>query len=352
MGAEHRCDVLPSTALDDRLNSRSLPTHPPTAVTITDQETAPAATTSAADALIQFSGSDATGVAFTCALTSEGTVAAQPTVLSGGSRSQMVPLTLGQPFNCTSPQRLHWLLPGKWRLAVTGADPGGNVAAPVEWAWEVAYPPAGVLYTRFLSGPYGLQPKSGLAFNLTTLDASGAEAQAPQGHECRLQALDGGAGPGADDAGGAYAPCTSPAAVPGDVQDGRYRFYARARGGSGAPGTEAVSDFTVDSVAPVVTFEGGFEGRPCLLCWGGTPAVLCSASPAPHQPPPPSSQLSRGPQSRAGRQLHRLPLHIQRGGQRLLLRHRSRRLWGRAAGRPGRRRFRALHLPRPPVQPD
>ena len=40
------------------------------------------------------------------------------------------------------------------------------------------------------------------------------------------------------------------------LQDGQYRFHARVVGSGAAPGAEAVSGFTVDSVAPVVTIKG------------------------------------------------------------------------------------------------
>ena len=54
------------------------------------------------------------------------------------------------------------------------------------------------------------------------------------------------------------------------LQDGQYRFHARAAGSGTTPGTEAVSGFTIDSVAPTVTITGA-----CLRagCRAGHPSV-------------------------------------------------------------------------------
>lgn len=82
-------------------------------------------------------------------VTRSGTVALQPAIYSGDSKNSLAAVSPGQPFNCTSPVRLHWLLPGTYKFAVVGRDPAGNVAAPVEHSWAVAYA-QGLLYTRFL----------------------------------------------------------------------------------------------------------------------------------------------------------------------------------------------------------
>lgn len=59
-------------------------------------------------------------------------------------------MTLGQAYNCTSPQVLHWLLPGTWAFSVVGADPAGNTAPAQQVEWTVEYAEAAGMYTRFL----------------------------------------------------------------------------------------------------------------------------------------------------------------------------------------------------------
>jgi hypothetical protein len=59
-------------------------------------------------------------------------------------------LTLGEPFNCTSPQLLHWLLPASWSLSVVAADPAGNQAPPQATTWDVVFDDGAGRYTRFL----------------------------------------------------------------------------------------------------------------------------------------------------------------------------------------------------------
>ena len=141
------------------------------------------------------------------------------------------------------------------------------------------------------SGPSGFQPKGNLSFTFTSLDSSGQAAQAASGHECWLESV-------AAVSTASYSPCTTPITLPADIQvrgcfhgwasmcaagrsflrfattalislpmrvlpclplllqDGQYRFHARAVGSGATPGAEAVSVFTVDSVAPVVTIKG------------------------------------------------------------------------------------------------
>lgn len=208
-----------------------------------------------------------------------------------------------------------------------------------------------VVSTAFLppiarcSGPYGLQPKGSHTFNFTTLDASG-QATSAAGHECWLEAVPAGGG-GGGGAAADYKPCSSPvelaadikvrqgsstaaaragctpprcahsggmaapngvapAAPPRPLQDGAYRFHARVAGSSDAGGTEAVAPFSIDSVAPTVTFEGapvqdrgqvGLGRRDAAACRAcrvrllsrsllPTPASRCAVLCLPPLPPP------------------------------------------------------------------
>lgn len=120
------------------------------------------------------------------ALPCSGTVAAQRPVYAGASRMSTVPVSLGQPFNCTSPLPVRWLLPASWKVQVVGVDGAGNAAPPQEASWAVAFA-AGQLYTRFTDGPYGLQPKGNMAFTFSAFDSAGAAAAAPNGFECWLE---------------------------------------------------------------------------------------------------------------------------------------------------------------------
>jgi hypothetical protein len=62
----------------------------------------------------------------------------------------LLQVTLGQPFNCTSPLVLHWLLPAAWSLQVVGQDLANNSADPLKVDWSVEYQAAAAPYTRFL----------------------------------------------------------------------------------------------------------------------------------------------------------------------------------------------------------
>lgn len=46
-------------------------------------------------------------------------------------------MLLGQPFPCTSPLALRWLLPGAWQLEVAGRDAVSHAAAPLRLGWTV-----------------------------------------------------------------------------------------------------------------------------------------------------------------------------------------------------------------------
>lgn len=277
-------------------------------------------------------------------------MAAQPPVYAGAARLDTQAVFLGQPFNCSSPLPVFWILPAAWQLQVVGVDGAGNKAAPQNADWTVAFV-AGQQYTRFLEGPYGRQPKTNLTFTLRAFDSTGAQLPAPGGFECWLESTAGvcgnrergQAGPVAQpgcSAGRApsslrvrlasalaltdlersrpcrYGPPTArrwrsccllplqqpvhparqypgaraqlppacleplicsflaqctPCACAGltcssslsSLQDGDYRFHARLAGVAPSDGTEAVSNLTIDSVAPTVTITGP-QGRP----WG------------------------------------------------------------------------------------
>lgn len=51
------------------------------------------------------------------------------------------------PYNCTSPQTFHWLLPAGWKFTVVGTDAAGNAAPAQVREWAVAFE-AGKQYTR------------------------------------------------------------------------------------------------------------------------------------------------------------------------------------------------------------
>ena len=55
---------------------------------------------------------------------------------AGNLSEQAVPL--GQPFPCSSPLALRWLLPATWQLEVAGRDAVGNTAPPLRLSWMVA----------------------------------------------------------------------------------------------------------------------------------------------------------------------------------------------------------------------
>lgn len=93
--------------------------------------------TSNGSATVEFAGSDATGVRFTCTLSVSEPAALQPQVFTTAANLSAQLVALGQPFNCTSPLALRWLLPGDWRLEVVGWDAAGNAAPPLELSWTV-----------------------------------------------------------------------------------------------------------------------------------------------------------------------------------------------------------------------
>ncbi len=73
----------------------------------------------------------------------------QPGVVAtaGNLSEQAVPL--GQPFPCSSPLTLRWLLPAAWQLEVVGRDAVGNAAPPLRLGWTVALEAGAGLATRF-----------------------------------------------------------------------------------------------------------------------------------------------------------------------------------------------------------
>jgi hypothetical protein len=214
------------------------------------------------------------------------------------------------------------------------------------------------------SGPSGFQPKGNLSFTFTSLDSSGQAAQAASGHECWLESV-------AAVSTASYSPCTTPITLRADIQvrgcfhgwasmcaagrsflrfattalislpmrvlpclplllqDGQYRFHARAVGSGATPGAEAVSVFTVDSVAPVVTIKGACVylsgagqgwASVCHSCrWLTARVSRLLVAPLHHCCPWPR-RCCRGPRGGTQFQLDCCGLCLQRGGLQLLLR--------------------------------
>ena len=210
--------------------------------------------TSNATATFEFNGTDSTGVRFTCTLTARWAPNSgrpvqhthgerpalpslpalpcsnpsplQPAVVTtaGNLSEQAVPL--GQPFPCSSPLTLRWLLPASWQLGVAGQDTTGSAAAPLRLSWRVELESRTGLVPRFTrcgllltagwlcaeqlhclsssvalpfqlpslsapccSGPFGAQLSATLpAFSWLLLDASGQAAPTDAlSFECSLR---------------------------------------------------------------------------------------------------------------------------------------------------------------------
>lgn len=216
------------------------------------------ATTTAAAAKMTFTANDTTAVSFLCRVQLDNASPEQRDVTSGSVVA--VPIKLGQPFNCTSPQTVSWMLPGKWTFAVEATDAAGNTAAPSIATWEVSLDPA-VRYVRLLSGPILKIPKREVNFSMLSLgpDASSYAT------ECALVS-------GTSALPSQWAACTGSVSY-AQPDDGDYTFSARAVGDasvaapstaasqlSSLPPTWAVSRFTIDSTPPTANFTSGPTG--------------------------------------------------------------------------------------------
>ena len=213
------------------------------------------ATTTAAFSKMTFTANDTTTVSFVCTVDLDDASSQQSNVISGSVVA--LPIQLGKPFNCTSPQTVSWMLPGRWKFSVEATDAAGNRAAPSLESWEVSLDPT-VRYVRLLSGPILKIPKREVKFSMTTLGPDAASYPI----ECALVT-------GTASLPSQWSNCTNTVSY-AQPDDGDYTFTARVIGDtslataatvagqlSTLPPTWAVSRFAIDSTPPTANFTSG-----------------------------------------------------------------------------------------------
>jgi len=224
----------------------------PPAITLTTQGIQ--STTSAGTAEFIFSANDATSVALQCMVSVDGASPQQGPVVAGSFTAPQI--NLGKWYNCTTPEYVAWLLPGRWTFSLQGTDAAGNTADPKVVSWTVQYN-QDLKYTRVLEGPILKIPKKEVNYSFAVLpDGAGAAT------ECALAT----GGPSMAQPT-TWKPCTTPVSY-GQPTDGDYSFFARIVGDPSVPSsvsdmpgsfpeTWAVASFSVDSTAPTVTITSG-----------------------------------------------------------------------------------------------
>ena len=221
-------------------------TSPPT---VSLQPSVPSLTT-AATAKMAFSANDTTDVTFSCQLNVANASPQQGSLSSGSTVA--LPVQFGEPFNCTSPQTMAWLLPGQWTFQVEATDAAGNAAPPMMESWQVVLEPPGT-HIRLTAGPILKIPKREVQFSFVTLGGGDVAT------ECSLV-------PGVGTPPSQWTPCPTGSVSYGQPNDGDYTFAARAVGDASVaqpgslPSTWAVSTFNVDSTPPTLNWTAGPTG--------------------------------------------------------------------------------------------
>lgn len=146
---------------------------------------------------------------------------------------------------CTSPWPGPTVTDGNRTFRVRATDPVGNVGAPATFAWVVDTAPPTVTLTAV---PAALSNDSTPTVSFTT--AGGATATA-----CRVDM-------------GAFGSCSSPF-TSAALGDGAHTITVRATDAAGNEGFATTPSFTIDTVAPTVTFTS----LPAALSNDTTPTV-------------------------------------------------------------------------------
>jgi hypothetical protein len=199
-----------------------------------------------------FAANDTTVVSFSCQLNVVNASPQQGSLSSGSTFAEAI--QFNEPFNCTSPQTMAWLLPGQWTFQVEATDAAGNKAPPMTSSWQVAVE-SSITSIRLTAGPILKIPKREVTFSFVTLNSAGGDAAAPS-TECSLV-------PGVGIPPSQWAPCPSGSVSYGQPDDGDYTFAARAVGDASSPqpgslpSTWAVSTFNVDSTPPTLSWTAG-----------------------------------------------------------------------------------------------
>jgi hypothetical protein len=159
---------------------------------------------------------------------------------------------------CTSPRTVTGLTEGRHSFAVRVRDAVGNVdPTPATRSWTVDLSPPN---TTLAGGPSGVEPLASATFTFAANEADSTFA-------CSLD-------------GAPFAPCTSPASFM-TLAQGAHSFAVRATDVAGhVDPTPATRSWTVDTVAPDVTFTAGPAGtsgpRVVFTFTVSEGAVVCS----------------------------------------------------------------------------
>jgi hypothetical protein len=137
--------------------------------------------------------------------------------------------------DCQSPAAYPDLVDGVWTFEVRATDPAGNTGEAAVHAWRI----------DTVAPEVTLDEAPPIATNETGATFSFACDEAECAFTCRLLDPDGGS---------EESSCTSPATF-SDLADGTWTFEVRATDPAGNESQPAVHEWTVDTVAPVVTIE-------------------------------------------------------------------------------------------------
>lgn len=193
----------------------------------------------------------------------------------------------GGPFApCTSPKTVHLDIIGEHRFSVRAVDAAGNIdESPARHVWE--------LDTSTPDTVIDAAPAGAVASQSATITFSSPNAGSGASYECRLD-------------GGTFSPCTSPQSL-SNLAEGAHTFEVRARNGAGTyDPTPATRTWTVDTIAPVVTFTAGplenaTSGPRVTFTYSANEAVsfTCAVDQGPHQGCTGTSSFNVGAGARA-----------------------------------------------------
>ena len=234
------------------------------------------ASTDAAIANVSFSATDALSVRFQCALSvADGADAQGETVFLGGIN--VLEWGLGGALqNCSSPMAFHWLLPGRWTLAVQATDAAGNQADVSNYTWTVAFD-AAQPYTRLTNGLLGRSRLvSDVVFDFATLQQAsdgGVAAVSDQGAECALVENYASAASLSD---ASWAACARPRSL-GNLSEGSYAFFVRPSS-LNAVSSSALQSALTDGTGRVAGSAFVLDGTPPVASFSSRPASILAVT--------------------------------------------------------------------------
>ena len=150
--------------------------------------------------------------------------------ISETGTTQQCSLDGGAFAACASPKTVAGLAQGSHTFQVKATDAAGNTGAAASFTWTVDTTPPTVTFTSTPANP----SNSASATFAFTVSETGTTQQ------CSID-------------GGAFAACTSPRTLAG-LADGSHTFAVKATDAAGNTGTAASFTWTIDTVAPTVTF--------------------------------------------------------------------------------------------------